>query len=149
MMIYFVTFISTIMAIIVILKLHEYVSIKSGIEKVNLRIVLTPIMHADMKRVWEQFFEMYLFIFVNSKTIPTDKEFLKFRTAYGQMFYEIVGITQSKNYEDVFGSKKAFKEYLNYVFETYFKDEFVKLIIDPILFDDGAKPNTINKVVNR
>jgi len=148
-MIYFVTSVSTIIAIIVTLKLHEYATLKSGIEKVNLRLALTPIMHADMKRVWEQFFEMYLFIFVNSKTIPTDKEFLKFRTAYGLMFYEVVGINQFKTYEGVFGSETAFKEYLNYVFETYFKDEFVKLIIDPIIFDDGATPNTINKVVNR
>jgi len=145
---YFITALSTIIAIIVTYKLYEYATLKSEIEKVNLRILLMPIIHADMKRVWEQFFEMYLFIFVNSKTIPTDKEFLKFRIAYGQMFTEVVGITQSKVYEDVFGDKNAFNGYLNYVFETYFKDEFVKLIIDPIIYDDND-PNVINKVVSR
>lgn len=132
----------TISWIAILVSVLINLSTHNSIKEAELRKLLLPIIDDDIARVWKSFFESYLFVYANSKMIPDEKEFLKFREAFIEMFNIMIGPSQCSSYANVFKGNDFLKLYIFHMFEKHFKQVFVEIIIDQTLLNDGKKtPN--------
>lgn len=99
-------------------------------ELVKLRVMSKTCLDEDLVRVWNKFFESYLYVFVNSKMIPTDKQFLEFRSSFIELFRLCMGNRQCEVYDGIFGGTNYFNIYLYSEFERLFNKTFLVTLID-------------------
>ena len=118
------------MVSILLWRIIIHVKIITLIKEANLRKQVLPILNDDIKRVWDSFFESYLFTYAHSRVVPNEKEFKEFRQYFFDMFSAIVGINQTKSYVEIFKGEDPFKRYIFSSFEKHFKSVFVELMID-------------------
>jgi hypothetical protein len=99
-------------------------------ETILLRKESEKILKDDIMRIWFRFYESFLYIHINAKSMPTTDEFLEFRKNFVAMFNLVIGKNQCEHYYKIYGERKHFELYLEHQFEKLFNSKFINLITD-------------------
>jgi len=124
---------------IILYSFVKYIRIITMIKHATYSKITMPKIKNDALRVWQTFFESYLFVYANSNSTPTDKEFLHFRDSYIQMFRLVVGEEQFALYAEAFRGTTPLVMYLRNSFEKQFKIAFIGLMIDQNIVQENFK----------
>jgi hypothetical protein len=99
-------------------------------ETMLLRKETQNILKDDIMRIWLRFYESFLYVHINAKSMPATDEFLEFRSNFIKMFNIVIGQKQCEHYYKIYGDKKHFELYLEHYFEKLFNSKFINLITE-------------------
>lgn len=133
-----ITFIGSITFLFFASGLFEILNIKLKSDTIKLRHDVKELLHDDIHRMWTKFFDSYLYVYVDSKMVPNEKEFKEFRKSYIKMFTIGIGLKQCDLYYKIYGGQEYFNLFLEFEFEKMFKEQFIRLISENVL---GRKYN--------
>lgn len=99
----------------------------------SLREIAYKNLQNDLTYLWDIFIERYLIVYINSKSIPNEQDFEKFKGSFKEMFYLTYGEDILNLYKSIFGGKAYFDNYLENYFQKAFKNVFSAFIVGEML----------------